>query len=241
MIKLCPICNKEFLGKHKQIYCSNKCGAKSPNHYAVYEDKTAKEKRLEQYKNTILNRKGKEYIVGKIEIICKECGKKVKKYRDHTIPKFCSRKCWIEDLKKHPHLPNLTRGINNGFKKGNMYWRTNGYTKYKKGWIKLGNKKYWYDSSFEREAMKLMYNKKIKFKRDYKADLGKTVMFIDFYLPKYDKFVESKGYFRKDSKLKIRKFEKLYHKKIDVIQAQYTKDFCIKFKNYLNNLKEIKQ
>jgi len=240
MKKICPICDRIYLGKKNQKYCSIKCGTKSPNHYIVYEDEKAKEKRLEQYKKTISNRKGRNYIVGKVKIVCKECGKTVKKYRDHTVPKFCSRKCWIEDLKKHPHLPNLTKGINCGFQKGNTFWRINGNNKYKKGWLKLGKNKYWYDSSFEREAMKMMFMEKIKFMRDFKVNLGKSIMFIDFYLPKYNKFVEAKGYFRKDSKRKVIKFEKLYNQRIDIIQAQYTKDFCIKFKNYLNNLKENK-
>ncbi len=236
MTKICLICKKEFETYYRtQRYCSTSCSAKSENHFKVYNDKNAQEKRLEQYKETISIRKGKDYKVGKVEIECKTCRKKVKKYRDHSVPKFCSRECWIEDLKKHPRLPNLVTGENFGFKKGNTYWRNN-KNKYCKGWLKLGDKKYWYDSSFEREAMKIMFDKKIEFIRDYKVDLGESIMFIDFYLPKYDKFVEAKGYFRKDSKLKIRKFEKLYNEKIDVIQAQFTKDFCTKFKNYLEVL-----
>jgi hypothetical protein len=234
--KLCPICNKKYIGKENQIYCSCKCSSQSPNHYKVYNDTKAKIKRLKTYNKIIKLRKGNDYQVGKIDIECLICGKKVKRYRDSGIPKFCSRKCWIEYLKKNPNLPNLLGGKNSGFKKGNTFWRTNGHSKYHKGWIKLGNKKYWYDSSFEKEAMKIMFIKKIKFIRDYKVDLGKSIIFIDFYLPKYKKFVEAKGYFRKDSKQKIKKFEKLYHQKIDVIQAQYTKDFCIKFKNYLEAL-----
>jgi len=228
IIKICPICKKEFESYRikNRIFCSNKCSAKSIGRY-------------ESIKNYYLQKYGKEYQFGKIEITCNECGKKVKKYKDHLIPKFCSRKCWIEYLKKHPRLPCLLGDKSYGFKKGNTYWRK-AKSKYKKGWIKLGNNKYWYDSSFEKEAMKIMYDNKIKFIRDYKVDLNNSIMFIDFYLPKYDKFIEAKGYMRKDSENKIKLFEKLYNKKIDVIQAQYTKDFCIKFINYMNKIKEKK-
>ena len=233
ILKICIICNKEYLGKKNQKYCSTKCGAKSPNHYKVYNDSNAEIMRLKKYRETIKLRKGIDYKVGKIEIKCQICSKKVKRYRDYGIPKFCSRKCWAKYIIIHSNFPKNNGQY--GFKKGNTYWRNN-KSKYCKGWIKLGNKKYWYDSSFEKEAMKIMFNKKIKFIRDYKVDLGKSIMFIDFYLPKYDKFIEAKGYFREDSKRKIRKFEKLYNEKIDIIQAQFTKDFCIKFKNYLEVL-----
>lgn len=230
IIKICPICNKKFTGDKRRTYCSRKCSAKSPNHHPVYNI-NSQQARLDAYSKTIKLRKGKNHIVGKIEIVCLVCSKKVLKYQDYGVPKFCSRKCWSKYLETHPNLPANNGDF--GFKKGNTYWRTNSNSKYLKGWIKLGCKKYWYDSSYEKEAMKMMFASKVEFIRDYKVDLGKSIMFIDFYLPKYNKLVEAKGYFREDSKQKIKEFEKLYNRKIDVIQAPSTKDFCIKFKNYL--------
>jgi hypothetical protein len=232
--KICPTCKKEFkLNSNRQKFCSLKCSAKSPNHFKCWTDEEAVKNSYNSIKNYYLGKHGVNYQFGKVKKVCQICNKEYETYKKNS--KFCSHKCWAENLKKHPTLPNLITGENFGFKKGNTYWRNN-KNKYHKGWIKLGDKKYWYDSSFEKEAMKIMFNKKIKFIRDYKADLGPSIMFIDFYLPKYNRFVEAKGYFRKDAINKIKKFEKLYNQKIDVIQAQYTKDFCSKFKNYLGGI-----
>lgn len=230
--KICPICKKEYLGTKIQKFCSNSCSAKSPNHYKVYNDKKAVKKSYESIKKHYLNKYGKNYEFGKVKRTCQICNKEIETY--YKDKKTCSRKCWSEYLIIYPNLPENKGQF--GFKKGNTYWRTNGNSKYKKGWIKLGTNKYWYDSSFEKIAMQLMYKNAIKFEKDYKVNLSSGIYFVDFYLPKYKLFIESKGYLREDAKRKIREFKKRISSNFVLIQAQYPQDFEIKFKKLLEVL-----
>jgi len=77
----------------------------------------------------------------------------------------------------------------------------------------------WMRSSYELVYAKYLDSKNIKWKYESKTfDLGNMTYTPDFYLPKQDKYIEIKGYWRNDAKIKFNLFKKLYsHINIQVL------------------------
>ena len=79
VIKICPICQKEFVCKYnsKQKTCSNSCHLKRVVNIRLENEK-------------------------KIEVMCEICGKKTKKYayKNRPLKSYCSQKCYWKSMKK---------------------------------------------------------------------------------------------------------------------------------------------
>ena len=67
-------------------------------------------------------------------------------------------------------------------------------------------------SSWEIAYAKYLDKQGIKWKYESKTfDLGNTTYTPDFYLPKTNEYIEIKGYWRDDAKLKFKKFKRIYN------------------------------
>ncbi|KKL59181.1 hypothetical protein LCGC14_2217940 [marine sediment metagenome] len=77
-------------------------------------------------------------------------------------------------------------------------------------------------SSYEIAYAKWLDKQNIKWKYESKTfDLGNTTYTPDFYLPKTNKYIEIKGYWREDAKKKFKKFKTIYSEtKIQVLNYQ---------------------
>ena len=68
-------------------------------------------------------------------------------------------------------------------------------------------------SSWEIKYAKYLDKKKLEWLYESKTfDLGNTTYTPDFYLPESNRYIEIKGYWRKDAKEKFELFKKLYSK-----------------------------
>ena len=87
----------------------------------------------------------------------------------------------------------------------------------------------WMRSSWELNFAKWCDLSGIKWEYELKAfDLGDTTYTPDFYLPKFDLWIEVKGYWRNDAKKKFRKFKKLYKNiNIEVFEKEKLKNYNI--------------
>jgi len=143
--------------------------------------------------------------------------------------KFCSKKCLIKfklDIKNHPSWKggkpkciDCGKEINyrskrchlceNNRRKGKNSPRY-GKTCYGK-WGKY--KGTWMRSSWEIAFAKYCIKNHIKYRYEYKTfDLGNSTYTPDFYLSKLNKYIEIKGYWRDDAKIKFKLFKRLYPK-----------------------------
>ena len=144
---------------------------------------------------------------------CKSCGKEItsRKYKRCSI-------CYIEYMIKYPH--------NKGIRKSKTWkdkisssMKENGTTKGKNnpmfGRITHGKgsyyKKIWMRSSYEIAFVKWLDRKGIRWQYEPKTfDLGEMTYTPDFYLPEFNLYIEVKGYWRDDAKLKFEKFKQRY-------------------------------
>jgi len=87
-------------------------------------------------------------------------------------------------------------------------WRTKNFAKLLHS-KKIQYKGIWMRSTWEAKYAKYLDNQNIKWLYEPKTfDLGKITYTPDFYLPQTDEYIEIKGYLRKNSKNKIRLFNK---------------------------------
>lgn len=83
-------------------------------------------------------------------------------------------------------------------------------------------KNIWMRSSYEIAYAKYLDKGNIKWDYEPKAfDLGETTYRPDFYLPKTNEYIEIKGYWRDDAKLKFKLFKKIYNNiKIKILNKE---------------------
>jgi predicted nuclease of restriction endonuclease-like RecB superfamily len=76
----------------------------------------------------------------------------------------------------------------------------------------------YFRSTYEHIYAKYLDKNKIKWQYEPKTfDLGNCTYTPDFYLSKFDTYIEVKGWWRDDAKKKFKLFKKLYNKKIILI------------------------
>jgi len=117
---------------------------------------------------------------------------------------------WNKD--KHPGYHSKSE-----FKKGQSQFRGSGYGKGCYYDSPLQGK-IWLRSSYELAYAKYLDEHKILYLyENYTYPLGDTTYTPDFFLPQFEKFVEIKGYMRKESQEKINKFREQYPWKLEVL------------------------
>ena len=144
-----------------------------------------------------------------IKKFCKLCGKKlsINPNAQHCI------KChnYLNSINKD-RLLKCSKAIKEG-------WRTKNFAKLLHS-KKVKYKNIYMRSSWEVKYAKYLDKKGIKWLYESKTfDLGETTYTPDFYLPESDTYIEIKGYLRKNSKNKIRLFNKLF-KNFKVLNKQ---------------------
>jgi len=84
-------------------------------------------------------------------------------------------------------------------------------------------------SSWEIKYAKYLDNQKVKWFYEPKAfDLGNTTYTPDFYLPETNEYIEIKGYWRDDAKIKFELFKQIYSKiKITILMKKELKKLKI--------------
>jgi len=141
-----------------------------------------------------------------------ESRKKLSKLREGKIP-------WNKGIHPGNHSSSeFKKGHKptHGFKKGQMP-KNSGY-----------GKGFWYNSSLQgqiylRSTYELAYakyldeHKILYLYENYTYPLGDTTYTPDFFLPQFEKFVEIKGWMRKEAQNKIDKFRELYPWKLEVL------------------------
>lgn len=116
---------------------------------------------------------------------CKDCNNKVKNYQSIRC-----RKCYIKWSKIPKNNPMYGKCIPS---------------------YKLKYKNIKFRSSWEANFAKWLDLSDIKWKYESKTfDLGNTTYTPDFYLPEYDCYIEVKGWFRSNSKIKINLFNRKF-------------------------------
>jgi len=158
------------------------------------------------------------YIDGRTlkKYYCKKCNKKINlntgiygtglcnKCKNQMLFKDKKRK-FSEKHKQHMRKkrPSISGRKNPNFG-GKCHSKKNSY----KGGYYKG---IWMRSSYEIIYAKWLDKNKIKWKYEYKTfDLGYTTYIPDFYLPKRNRYIEIKGYWRDDARKKVKLFRKLY-------------------------------
>jgi len=115
---------------------------------------------------------------------CIDCNKQLFDYRSIRCDK-CFRK--YNRGKNHPSFGVISHS------KGSYY------------------KKIWMRSSYEIAFVKWLDRKNIKWQYESKTfDLENTTYTPDFYLPEFNLYIEVKGYWRDDAKLKFEEFKQRY-------------------------------
>jgi len=186
-------CGKTFevIPSSPKIYCSQNCAARVNN---KKREPPSIETRLKVAK-TLKGRKNPhkgEKKVSRVETICanSRCRKIFLRER-WTNRKFCSNKCAIEVIGGKPTSPRAARG--------------------KAGIRKDISKTIYFYSRWEANVARLFNYFGIKWIFQPKTfDLVSQNYTPDFYLPDYNIYIEVKNFLWKYSKIRDRKFRKLY-------------------------------
>lgn len=144
---------------------------------------------------------------------CELCGKEItsRKYKKCSI-------CYIEYMKKNPHNKGVKKS-ENWKNKISLTMKQEGTMKGKKnpmfGKITHGKGAYyrsiWMRSSYEIAYAKWCDKNKIIWQYESKTfDLGEMTYTPDFYLPEFNLYIEIKGYWRDDAKIKFEEFKQKY-------------------------------
>lgn len=192
-----------MLGKHHTKETREKIrldNLKNPRQY--WKGKHFSKEHIDKIKATKKLRCPRHYV----NTVCDFCGNNIKRAIEKFNPNsrhFCNMKC----------LGKFRRGKNNsGYGKilnNNTYYK-GGY--YRNIWLRSSYEiifAYWLDLSG------------IKWKYEFKTfDLGNRTYTPDFYLPKFDCYIEIKGYFSNGAKKKFRLFKKK-HSKANIFIFKY--------------------
>ncbi|PIS39114.1 MAG: hypothetical protein COT34_00040 [Candidatus Nealsonbacteria bacterium CG08_land_8_20_14_0_20_43_11] len=192
-------CGKIFEVKQSdpKIYCCRSCAGKVNNVGRVLPEETKLKiaKALTGRKNPHSGTGGGgggRKKVPRIETVCAnpKC-RKVFLKEQWKIRKFCSNKCAMKVIGGKPTSPKAARG-KAGIRKG------------------IDDKIYFY-SRWEANFARLLNYFNIKWEYQPKTFDLKTQSYTpDFYLPNHDVFIEVKNFLWKYSKIRDRKFRKLY-------------------------------
>lgn len=133
---------------------------------------------------------------------CLDCSKILKSYRAKRCPKCAnSGKHNANYGKKRPEHSKLMSGKNNP-RFGKAPPQIKGFY-YKKRYMR---------SSYEINFAIFLDGSNIKWEYESASfDLGDTTYTPDFYLPEFDCYIETKGWFREEAKIKFNKFLKEYN------------------------------
>lgn len=143
---------------------------------------------------------------------CIECGIKLSTNPNAIRCKSCNLKLLNSNLEinKKRSLTVSKIWTNKEYK-----IKLSGKNSYNFGRITHGKGSYykniWMRSSYEVAYAKYLDKNNVKWLYEPKTfDLGNTTYTPDFYLPETDEYIEIKGYWREDAKIKFRLFRKLY-------------------------------
>ncbi|NQU82470.1 MAG: hypothetical protein HQ539_00785 [Parcubacteria group bacterium] len=186
-------CSKVFEVKmsNPKVYCSSSCAAIVNNVNRGARPEEVKSKIAEALKGRPNPRKG----MSKFPLIKAVCSnpkcKKVFFRKGSTQPKFCSVSCVMKVIGRNPTSPKASRG---------------------KAGIRLDiNKTTYFYSRWEANIARLFNHLSIKWIHEPKKfDLKTQTYTPDFYLPEYDIFIEVKNFLWKYSKIRDKKFRKIY-------------------------------
>lgn len=174
---ICENCDSEHDGLYGSgRFCSNRC-AKSFS---------TKSKRKE------INKKVSEKLSGE-QYYCSKCGNIIKKNNKTGLCFVCLK----TDEKFRQRLSESLRGKTGGYRKGGGRTKGEYY------------KNDYYDSHFEVEVAQFLESNNIEFVRNVKKfefvwERNTTYYIPDFYLPAYDLYLETKGYWwNKEEKTKF--------------------------------------
>ncbi|HCC59803.1 MAG: hypothetical protein A2402_00220 [Candidatus Staskawiczbacteria bacterium RIFOXYC1_FULL_37_43] len=190
--RICKCCRKFFEAtpSDPKIYCNHSCAAKDSNLGRIQSDETkikigkASMGRKSPYKGILK--------VPRVEIICAnpKCRKKFVAI-EWANRKYCSNKCHMAVTGGKPTSPKASRG-KAGIRKD------------------ISNSIYFY-SRWEANYARLQNYLGVEWKYEPKTfDLGSQSYTPDFYLPKFNKYIEVKNFLWKYSKIRDEKFRKLY-------------------------------
>jgi len=186
-------CGKTFEAtpSNPKIYCSRNCATKINNQKRGRWSEETKLKIAKSLKGTKSPFKG-IIKVPRVEVKCYNpaCGKIFlsEKYR---LRKFCSNKCAMKVIGGKPTSPKAARG--------------------KAGIRKDINKTIYFYSRWEANIARLFNYLRIKWTFQPKTfDLGSQTYTPDFYLPDYNIYIEVKNFLWEYSKIRDKKFRKLY-------------------------------
>ena len=188
-------CDKifEVIPSDPKIYCCRSCSGKVNN---VGRGPLSEEIKLKIAK-ALTGRKNPHFgnggiIIPRVEVICAnpKCRKIFLKER-WMKKKFCSNKCVMVVVGGKPTSPRAARG--------------------KAGIRKDINSKIYFYSRWEADIARLFNYLSIKWQYQPRTfDLGSQNYTPDFYLPDYNTYIEVKNFLWKYSKIRDRKFRKLY-------------------------------
>jgi len=186
-------CNKIFQVKPSdpKIYCSRNCAGLVNNKKREPPSEETKLKIAKSLRGTKSPFKG-IIKVPRIKIICANprC-RKIFLRRSREKGKFCSRKCQMAVIGGRPTSPKAARG--------------------KAGIRKDISKTIYFYSRWEANMARLFNYLGIKWRYQPRTfDLGSQNYTPDFYLPDYSTYIEVKNFLWKYSKIRDRKFRKLY-------------------------------
>ena len=222
MIKLiCKICNKSFETEHykKQTrkYCSQECSKKkipwNKNKINIYSDETLEKMRTIK-EGCIPWNKGLECpqlssennsFYGKHHT--NENKDKIRKSRINITP-------WNKNIK----CPQLCGNNNGMYHKPPPHGAGRGNGQHYDSPLQG---KIWLRSSYELAYAKYLDENKILWMYEMETfDLGDTTYTPDFFLVKEEKFIEIKGYMRKEAQEKINKFLEQYPWDLEILRKK---------------------
>lgn len=186
-IKRCP-CGKEFCGLPRNVYCSRKC---------VY---------TYAYKNKS-GRKDKGIQRVFYSYVCEFCGKDFHPRHPRTKSRlFCSRKCY--EKQKSVDMSGLNNPMYGKSPKFKPTWR--------QGWHTVGNKRYYFRSSWEVSVACYLELKGYDWGYEVKRyKLGNELTYVpDFFILKngeITRIIEVKGWLKAKDKLKIKLFRQQFN------------------------------
>jgi len=220
-------CNQTFQVKlsDPKIYCSQSCAAKVNNLKRGHWTKEVKLRiskalkgRKNPHKGTYGGGGGRKRVP-RVETICANprCGRVFLKERWMYNKKFCSRKCQMVVIGGRPTSPKAARG--------------------KAGIRKEISKTIYFYSRWEANIARLFNYLDIKWIYQPKTfNLGSQNYTPDFYLPDYGVYIEVKNFLWKYSKIRDRKFRKLYPKiKLVLILKKKYLELEKKYSQFIKN------
>jgi len=182
----------EVIPSNPKIYCSKSCATKVNNIKRGPWPEEIKFKIAKALKGRKNPHKGTKKKVPRLETICANPRCRKVFLRERWVNrKFCSNKCVMEVAGGRPTSPKASRG--------------------KAGIRKDISKTIYFYSRWEANIVRLFNYSGIEWIYQPRTfDLGSQNYTPDFYLPEYNIYIEVKNFLWKYSKIRDRKFRKLY-------------------------------